>query len=112
MAFQVLNLSVDCIDFQPISSTASADFNQLNSFSEYISEVMLGHKNQYPEFSGHTKHKSHWQKHMGMKPFIPINTTLLAVPMAAKRTLIIPTAVSTYDEYLNIINPPPPRHTA
>ena len=111
MAFQVLNLSIDSIDFRPIAGNTAAVFNEMNSFSEYVSEVVLGHTNQYPESGAHTAHhtKHHWQKHMGHKPFIPMNMATMHPPQPSLPELNIPASVNDYDEYSHVINPPPPK---
>jgi hypothetical protein len=49
MAVQILNLSVDAIDFKPVYSVALNESNEINSVVEYISELVLGNTNSFPE---------------------------------------------------------------
>lgn len=67
MAFQVLNLSIDSIDFNPFLSQNISGFNDLNSITEYISEVVLGHVNSFPESAQKTDSKSQNIKHVDIK---------------------------------------------
>ena len=71
MAALVLNQSIDEIEFQPISMSGNiGNFNDLNSVVEYISEIVLGHKDTFPEFQKDGSHKqSVSYKHIYPKTF-------------------------------------------
>ncbi|MFC4232399.1 hypothetical protein ACFOW1_10885 [Parasediminibacterium paludis] len=61
LAIQILNISVDAIDFHPIynpHSTANSDFNDINSAVEYISEIVLGYKDAFPEIQKQGEQKN------------------------------------------------------
>jgi len=58
MTALILNQSIDEIDFQPFSITNNIGyFNDLNSAVEYVSEIILGHKDLFPEFKKEGRHK-------------------------------------------------------
>jgi len=58
MAALVLNQSIDEIEFQPLVMSGNIEyFNDLNSAVEYISEIVLGHKDMFPEFQKNGQHK-------------------------------------------------------
>lgn len=67
LAFLLLNLSVDSIDFKPMFTANLSEFNDLNSITEYISEVVLGHSNAFPESAKKTNTKSQSIKHVDLK---------------------------------------------
>ncbi len=71
MSALVLNQCIDEIEFQPlISYNAIGNFNDLNSAVEYISEIVLGHKDVFPEFTKDGRHKqSSCFKHIASKIF-------------------------------------------
>lgn len=82
MSFQILNLGIDAIDFQPLQSSASlGDFNYMNSLTEYVSEIMLGHKDVFPEFQKESpSSKSQCIKHYSIKLFeLRAFTSLLTI---------------------------------
>lgn len=95
IALQILNQCTDAIDFLPIYTTNSiTDFNDINSATEYISEIVLGNKDAFPEFqtksSGHHKSAQSF-KHLNIKlhqpltiSFIPntfVTVVLFAIPL-------------------------------
>ena len=71
MVFQILNQSIDAIDFQPIyTSNNISNFNDINSVTEYVSEIILGNTNTFPEFQKIPNSKnSHSFKHISLKIF-------------------------------------------
>ena len=69
VAILVINESIDEIEFQPIVMSGNIGyFNDLNSAVEYISEIILGHKDLFPEYqqTGH-KTKASSYKHINPK---------------------------------------------
>ena len=51
VAMQIINLSIDAVEFQPIATTVTIeDFNYFNSITEYVSEIVMGNKDAFPEF--------------------------------------------------------------
>lgn len=71
MAALVLNQSIDEIEFRPLVITNNiGNFNDLNSAVEYISEIILGHKDLFPEYQKDGQHKqSSHCKHFNPKAF-------------------------------------------
>jgi len=58
MSALVLNQCVDEIEFQPlIAFNEIGNFNDLNSAVEYISEVVMGRKDLFPEYTKDGRHK-------------------------------------------------------
>jgi len=58
MSALILNQGIDEINFTPIfANNDIGNFNDLNSAVEYISEIILGHKDVFPEFQKEGKHK-------------------------------------------------------
>ena len=79
MAALVLNQSIDEIEFQPFVNNSIGNFNDLNSAVEFVSEIILGKKDLFPEFKkeGASKQSS-LSKHITCKIFEP--TYALAAP--------------------------------
>ena len=73
IALQILNQCTEAIDFHPIYTTNSiTDFNDINSATEYISEIVLGNRDAFPEFQ--TKSSGH---HKSAQSFKHVNIKLL-----------------------------------
>lgn len=110
MALQILNQSIDAIDFQPaFTSNNIGNFNDLNSVAEYVSEIMLGHKDAFPEYQKTPTSKSfHTFKHINMKIFEP----RMFVPELQQYQDITSFAYPLDEHYSfqfsKEINPPPP----
>jgi hypothetical protein len=113
MALQVLNLSVDTIEFHPLITSHVNDignFNDLNSAAEYISEILLGHKDAFPEFDKEANSKqSQSFKHFDVKKY-PTNTYVI-IPQQFE---VVQSFSYPLDErysylFLKEINPPPPK---
>ena len=63
IALQVLNVSIDHIDFNPITNPNNiSQFNYFNSFVEYITEYSLGHMDVFKEFCSNHPKKSNLLK--------------------------------------------------
>ncbi len=112
MAIQILNQSFDAIDFQPIYvNNTLGDFNDINSATEYISEIVLGNKDAFPEYQTTTnQHKSSQSiKHSNIKLFQP---TVIAVAPTT-HAVIVSFAYPLDEKYSFLfskdITPPPPK---
>ena len=111
MAFQVINLSVDSVDFDPIDSpnTSAFNFNYYNSLVEYISESVMGHTNAFPEYQNDSNQsKSQLAgKHISIKLFQI--ETLIPIPVVDNKKIIhYPNADKDYTFlYSKEINQPP-----
>lgn len=62
IAFQILNMSIDSPNARGNNYYKGADnFNYIDTYIEYVSEVILNYENAIPE-SGKT-HQKQWQQH-------------------------------------------------
>ena len=71
VALQVLNLSIDAVQFEPTyTCNTITEFNYFNSFTEFISEEVLKHRDSFPEYNtAPNSNKSQSHKHSGLKLF-------------------------------------------
>jgi hypothetical protein len=67
LALQIMNMSVNSIDFRPVASIDLQEFNDLNTFTEYFAEIVLGHINAFPESVQKEQKQSQMQKHVAFK---------------------------------------------
>jgi len=109
MSFQILNLGIDAIDFQPLQTTVSlGDFNYMNSLTEYVSEIVLGNKDVFPEFQKESpSSKTQCLKHFSIKLCeLTIYTPLFTVPTT---NTVYNTLINENDtfRYIKEINHPP-----
>jgi hypothetical protein len=109
MACQILNLSTDAIEFQPISTTNISEFNDLNTLTEYFSEIVLGHKNAFPESVNKKQHQSQLQKNMGIKLFHTISEEQVLPKAFLADLFSFPANENNTMNYVQEINPPPPK---
>lgn len=111
IAIQIINLSIDAVDFQPIASTVVIeDFNYFNSITEFVAEVMLGNKDAFPEFQKETTaSKSQIIKHLSLKIFGNSLDETNANITICKAPFIVLLKEKYEYAYLNEINPPPPK---
>ena len=107
VALQLLNLSIYAQDFKTLSNK-TAETNICESVLEYVLEVVLQHKNAIPEQSQHHK-DLHFHKHISFKAIsfgIPVNTTYA---YSIKKIEVVPLKLTYAYQYLQEINPPPPK---
>jgi len=113
MALQIINLSIDAVEFQPIEAAITiGDFNYLNSITEYVSEVIMGIKDAFPEFQNQSSSsKSQIVKHLTIKLFE--NNSMLLAPAIIRpdNSYSVPLKESYNYLYLSEINPPPPKYS-
>ena len=86
-----------------------AEFNDLNTFSEYFAEVVLGHINAFPESVTKEQKQSQLQKHISIKlinPSVPGYLTHAYTDMISYR---FPEDENRRCFYTSEINPPPPK---
>jgi hypothetical protein len=107
VALQILNMSIDI----PVSSNQNAaekDYNFIDTYVEYVAEVVLKHDNAIPE----TKHRQ--QRQFQLHKHLPIICQLVKVPLTATTYCSLhlkykPFSSSFVPQYIKEINPPPPR---
>jgi len=111
MALQIINLSIDAVEFQPLEAAITiGDFNYLNSMTEYVSEVIMGMKDAFPEFQKESaSSKSQIVKHIAIKLFENNSTAAEPVFSIRNNTFIVPLKESYKYLYFREINPPPPK---
>lgn len=76
VAVQILNMSVYGGDFDQLYLASShptiGEYNEIDSFIEYFEEIILGHKDAFPENGAHndgSAHNSIQIKHISVKLF-------------------------------------------
>ena len=113
MAIQVINLSIDSVDFVPVQSSnyTAFNFNYFNSLAEYVSESVMGYVNAFPEYQNESNQsKSQLSgKHISIKLF---STECLSAPY----NIIDVNSIYNIEEkdkyrylFFEEINPPPPK---
>ncbi len=111
MALQILNLGIDSIEFQPLQATAAiGDFNYINSMTEYFSEIVMGHKDAFPEYGqSQTPKPNQNVKHIDIKIYQP---QMMDIPVQ-KPNEATAFAFPVNERYCccfgQEINPPPPK---
>ena len=111
VAIQVINLSVDSIEFQPSPIAITiGDFNYFNSAVEYVIESLMSHKDVFPEFQKESgSSKQQLVKHISLKIFSSSQFSIKPPFADNRNTYIVP----LYEDYLFLflkeINPPPPK---
>jgi hypothetical protein len=111
VALQILNLSVygrDCQ--QDLKKNTIGELNEIDSLAEYVAEIILDHKNAFPENgpNSHQSHTTHLMKHPGF------NIITFRKNTEIKRYCVIsPITIPTKEEYKYLfarkIIPPPPK---
>jgi len=111
ISIQILNLSVDSIDFQPISDNiVIGDFNYLNSFTEYVSEILLGHKDSFPEYQNEsTSSKAQFVKHLSLKLYQSTSSLAINKYFEEASAFIVQLKEPYSFIFCKEINPPPPK---
>jgi hypothetical protein len=111
IAIQIINLSIDGVDFQPMASrVVIEDFNYLNSMTEYVSEIILGKKDAFPEFQKESSSsKSQIIKYLSLKIAGKPLEGLSNKYTLCTSSFIIPLKEKYEYSYFNEINPPPPK---
>lgn len=114
MALQILNQSIDAIEFHPmLANNASHNtFNEINTATEYISEVVLGHKDAFPEIAHKLPKQKTTQslKHSTIKIYEPkpFNFTL-EQPFVTVVSVAFPLDEKYSFLFSKDITPPPPK---
>lgn len=111
MAVQILNLSMDAMDFTPlVPSNDLGNFNYMNSVAEYVTEILLNYKDAFPEYQQiHSSSKTQVLKHI---PFKIISTNeIVGLKDYSSNHLHY---THPFDEnqtyaYVKEITPPPPK---
>jgi hypothetical protein len=114
IALQILNLSVYSGDFDIFSTTDTqktiGEYNQIDFLIEYVAEIVLDHKDAFPENGVHNHHNSlvHQMKHICIKiNNYKRNSDVDYCDISSS----VPVSLKTEYKYLfaNEIIPPPPK---
>jgi hypothetical protein len=112
MAIQILNMSLDSMDFQALQRPDQlSTFNDLNTVVEYVTEIVLGHIDAFPEFdNGSTSSKDYpLQKQIDLK-ILPVEVySLIHQNVSLVSHLFIPMDERCTSSFCKDIIPPPPR---
>lgn len=109
---QILNLSVygrDCTE--DVAANKIGESNQIDSLTEYIAEIVLEHKDAFPENGTHNRHSNslpHFMKHINLKII-----SFRKNPVSPYYSSSQPIAIPSKEEYKNMFSmeiiPPPPK---
>ena len=110
VALQLLNLSIYAQDFKPLLlNQETTETNISETITEFISEVILGYTNSFPEQSQHHK-DLHFHKHISFKAIAPLAPSVIleiTYPISNRRTSLQEHFSSLFNQE---INPPPPKN--
>ncbi len=111
VAMQIINLSIDAVEFQPIATTVTIeDFNYFNSITEYVSEIVMGNKDAFPEFQKESSSsKTQIIKHLSIKLFQQEGFTCRIPYTVKNEAFIVPLTEDYKYRFFREINPPPPK---
>ncbi len=111
MAFQILNQSIDTIDFSPMRTVnCIGDFNDINSGTEYLSEIVFGIKDLFPEFQKkNTSKQSQSFKHISIKIVEPRAIDILIKCYTSNVVFAYPTDEKHNFLFLKDVTPQPPK---
>lgn len=109
LAIQILNLSINSIDFKPFKTNCLTEFNDINTIAEFVSEIIMGKINSFPEFANKTQKQSQLQKHVSLKLINDQKFDEPELQLAKNEQFEIVLKDLYLYEYLQEINPPPPK---
>lgn len=109
LAIQILNLSVNSIDFKPFETGNLTEFNDINTIAEFVSEIVLGNVNSFPEFSTKTQKQSQLQKHISLKIINDQSSIKVELPLLNSIGFSTGIKEKYLYEFFQEINPPPPK---
>ena len=112
LALQILNVSVYSKDVDTdAKDNTIGEVNQIDSVTEFVAEIILDHKNAFPEDGAHNRRSgsSHQMKHISLK----IISFPKRNPTQPSCFSLRPTAILSKEEYRYLffseIIPPPPK---
>jgi hypothetical protein len=107
VALQILNMSIDIPT--PLNQKATEkDYNYIDTYVEYVAEVVLKNNNAIPE----TKHRQ--QRQFQLHKHLPIICQLIKLPPTTNSFLSLHLTYPPYNssfvpQFIKEINPPPPK---
>lgn len=109
LALQILNLSTNSIDFQPIRTSNLSEFNDLNMITEFVAEILLGHTNAFPEFAKKEEKQTQLQKHITIKLISSTDALVQVTHAPFMRLFCFSQNEKNRFQFFKEINPPPPK---
>ena len=110
MAIQIVNVSIDGTDFQPLyAANDLGNFDYMNSMTEYVSEILLQHKDAFPEYQKSQPSKAQILKHISFKIIPVYEMTGLENDNPGQLNYIHPFNENQTYSCFREINPPPPK---
>ena len=109
IALQILNMSIDSPNAQmPANATDADDFNYIDTYVEYIAEVILKYDNAIPESKDRQQKELQMQKQfeLAFQKIEPI--TISFFEKIIKKRFINFSDKYAY-QFIKEINPPPPK---
>ena len=109
IALQILNMSIDAPAAQMQVSKGSADnFNYIDTYVEYITEVVLKFTNAIPESKNRQQKELQMQKQYELV-FQKIEPLTISFPVEIIKSRFINSSDKYAHQFIKEINPPPPK---
>jgi len=110
LAVQIFNQSMDAIQFHPFKHPDTiSDFNYLNSMVEYITEIIMDHKDAFPEYLKKSSRGSQNVKHIDIKLCQSPSEPAITKHFDDVTSFGFPLYNSYFYLFSKEINPPPPK---
>lgn len=110
VALQILNMSID-IPVAQKDDTGAQDYNYIDTYIEYVTEVVLKHENAIPE----TKHRQHrhFQLHKNLQIICqPVQSDVSALLSGEPGIRIYQVYLNPFScQFVKEIHPPPPKYS-
>ena len=109
IAMQILNMSIDAPAAQMPSSTASSgEINYIDTFVEYIAEVVLKYDNAIPESKDRQQKElqQHKQFEIAFQKIVPITISFIE---EKNQNHFLSSSDKYAYQFIKEINPPPPK---
>jgi len=109
IALQILNMSIDSPNAQlPANAPNADDFNYIDTYVEFVAEVILQHENAIPETKNRPQKEWQMQKQLELvcQKIVPLTIDLTG--NASKKVYSLFTDNYAF-QFVKEINPPPPK---
>lgn len=109
IALQILNMSIDAPAAMLPDNMANSDFNYIDTFVEYVAEVVLKFDNAIPESKDRQQKELQLHKQLEVVSFLKVSNTLQA-PFCEIEIRSYRHSDDKYAyQFVKEINPPPPK---
>jgi hypothetical protein len=109
VALQILNVSIYAQDIDMLQQRNVLSYsNEINSITEYVSEVILKHSNAFPEYPNDGHKEMQFSKHIDLNLFSFHHFKAQPTPKAYIEYLY-PHKIDYNFLFFKEINPPPPK---